>query len=230
MSNFKEIYPQVNFREDLHRMDSLGEDGYEVWAYNGKPDDAPLSAEYSYELVKNTKKAYGRDIIINDGINMPLESFKLYGESTQSGTPTMTSSKVITKKGTLNSSTGNYEIKCYTAENINHKELIYSPQPLCSLQNGIKDYYENGYVYLKTIYDSFKNTDNWQLDNVYSNGVVTVISLFLSNAKSDSTDIWCTHFKADEDLSQPNRIKIKDQRVYISADAARYPDLGSFLN
>jgi hypothetical protein len=30
MSNFKEIYPQVNFREDLHRMDSLGEDGYEV--------------------------------------------------------------------------------------------------------------------------------------------------------------------------------------------------------
>ena len=50
MSNFKEIYPQKNFREDLHRMDSLGEDNYEVWAYNGEPDYAPLSADYAYEL------------------------------------------------------------------------------------------------------------------------------------------------------------------------------------
>ena len=83
MSNFKEFYPQKNFREDLHRMDSLGNDDYEVWAYNGDPDFAPLSADYSYELVKNVKMASGKDIKINDAIHMPLESFKLYGESSQ---------------------------------------------------------------------------------------------------------------------------------------------------
>jgi hypothetical protein len=32
-------------------------------------------------LVKNIKTASGKDIVINDAINMPLESFKLYGKT-----------------------------------------------------------------------------------------------------------------------------------------------------
>lgn len=81
MSNFKEIYPQKNFIEELHRMDSLKDDGYEVLAFNGVSEDAPLNAEYCYDLKKNTKMANGKEISVNDGINMPLESLKIFGET-----------------------------------------------------------------------------------------------------------------------------------------------------
>lgn len=81
MSNFKEIYPQKNFVEELHRMDSLKDDGYEVLAFNGIPEDAPLNTEYCYDLRKNTKIANGKRISVNDGINMPLESLKIFGEA-----------------------------------------------------------------------------------------------------------------------------------------------------
>lgn len=84
MSNFKEIYPQKNFVEELHRMDSLKDDGYEVLAFNGVPEDAPLNAEYCYDLKKNTKIANGKEISVNDGINMPLESLKIFGEASYS--------------------------------------------------------------------------------------------------------------------------------------------------
>lgn len=229
MSNFKEIYPQKNFREDLHRMDSLGEDNYEVWAYNGEPNYAPLSADYAYELVRNTKTISGTNIVISDAINMPTESFKLYGESAQSGVPTMSSPKNFTKIGIYNPSTNYYEIKCYTQQQSSDKELIYSPQPLMSLPSGIRDEYDNGCLYLRTVYDYFKNTDNWQLDTVRSNSNVTIISLFTKKAVNDSIDLWCTHFKPDEDLSQPNRIRIENQRIYISASVTDCPDLDSFL-
>jgi len=383
MSNFKEIYPQKNFREDLYRMDSLGEDNYEVWAYNGEPDYAPLSADYTYELVRNTKVVSGKDIIIEDAISMPIESFKLYGESLQSGTPTMASPKAFTKIGIYNPSTNYYEIKCYNQTGLNllsnaslvsvsvkngtgtpgstktslaftfdssftkenfagktmtfsfdvkahnatedtspdyhrwggefcfkkedntnsynglwfrvnnwkkdgryqstfgmpsnwngntsgrnlyiqrlatgdveiknaklefgskmtpfslnpadpnyqapNQELIYSPQPLMSLPSGIRDEYDNGCLYLRTVYDYFRNTDNWQLDTVRSNSNITIISLFTKKAVNNSIDLWCTHFKPNEDLSQPNRIKIENQRIYISASATDCPDLDSFL-
>lgn len=38
--------------------------------------------------------------------------------------------------------------------------IIYSPQPLSSLQNGVRDYYDDGWLYLSTIYDIFRATDN----------------------------------------------------------------------
>lgn len=81
MSNFKEIYPQRNFREDLYRMDSLGEDDYEVLAYNGAPDEAPLASEYCYILTKNTKTTRNTSISITDGIDSPIEKIKIYGKA-----------------------------------------------------------------------------------------------------------------------------------------------------
>lgn len=559
MSNFKEIYPQTNFREDLHRMDSLGEDDYEVWAYNGDPDFAPLSSDYSYELIKNTKTILGRDITITDGINMPIESFKLYGESSQlqtvgknlyrnsdtyegngnagwtvggsidrveikgnsysikttgawggpgvnlkklyeegkiqvgdvltysvyfktnfipsgtvpfsftlyrgqtsgglavkqyqyneivpgtwyrlSSTFTVTDYSITSERarieanyydksdqyyfgnnrtnyiwfaqpqvekgsvltdyeeytgglpspridyivpfntiGAWNPSTNYYEIKCKVDKNINlvtnsstvklvssgpvsgtrsiawdldnnfnienyagkqmtlsfdcssenaaansesgqhrygmefsflklnggstqysgkwfwlpdspqihtrasltftvpsdwngntgqrhfyiqrlsageiymarpklepgnkatpyiphvsessYKEdegIIYSPQPLSSLQNGVRDYYDDGWLYLSTIYDIFRATDNWEVERALTNNNVLVVSLYRPNAIKSSTNIWCTHFRANEDLSEPNRIKIDNQRIYISLDKTTYPDLDTLL-
>ena len=562
MSNFKEIYPQINFREDLHRMDSLGKDDYEVWAYNGDPDFAPLSSDYSYELVKNTKKISGKDIKIHDAIHMPIESFKLYGESSQlqtvgknlyrnsdtyegngnagwtvggtidrveikgnsysiktngawggpgvnlkklyeegkiqvgdiltysvyfktnfipksspafsftlyrgqtsggqslkvyqpseivpgtwyrlSGTFTVTDYSITSERarielnyydpedkyyfgnnranyvwfvqpqvekgntltdyeeytgglpapridyivpfktvGTWNPSTNYYEIKCkinkglnlltnsrsislsvengtgapggtrmsnpytfdssFTVENFGGKKvtysfdmkssnvtedtsadwhrwggefsfyrssgstnycglwakksynwkdgrysvtfiipadwtgsigeknfyiqrlatgfislknakleageyatpyslnpadpnyqeeysMIYSPQPLSSLQNGVRDYYENGWLYLSTVYEYFKAVDNWEIERTLSNNNILVVSLFKPNAIKSSTDIWCTHFKANENLSEPNRVKIDNQRIYISLDKTICPDLDAWLH
>ena len=109
------------------------------------------------------------------------------------------------------------------------KESIYSPQPLSSLQNGVRDYYDNGYLYLSTVYDWFRPNDNWEIERALTNNNVLVASLFIPNGVKTSTDIYCTHFRASEDLSQPNRIKIDNQRIYISVDATEFPGLDNLL-
>ena len=81
MSNFKEIYPQRNFREDLYRMDSLGKDDYEVLAYNGIPDEAPLASNYCYTLENHFKTARGKSLSIRDAINAPVKRVAIYGHA-----------------------------------------------------------------------------------------------------------------------------------------------------
>jgi len=407
MSNFKEIYPQKNFREDLHRMDSLGEDNYEVWAYNGEPDYAPLSSDYAYELIRNTKMASGSNITISDAINMPIESLKIYGESHYSisgdyinlsyieangtqyinpmiatpadtywevkfsltqlkgtsnadynmvigvnskpqiagyingwsvgnagttalgapiigqiytaswnqdglgsvyingqntnlkrtgsitpyicnpssqyggsyvriyevkyiarandeilyhfipcfqkntgkvglyekqhnvfyqnagsgefikgpeiGEPTITSPLDLLNVGTYNISTGWWETR------INNDLILEQEQPLCSLGDEYKDLYDDGVLYYKTQYKRLLNTLNWQIDNTYSNDSVLVVSLFMSDAIKQTDMIYCTHFTPSIDMTQPNHIKLDNQRFYLTMDRNIVHNLNEFI-
>lgn len=225
MSVFKTVNSRV-FIESLYRMYPLEKDMYLTWVHEGKYDEAPLTSEYVIEKVKHTKSISGSSISIKDGINMEVESFIMHGKTTVSGASTMTSPKTLTCVGTYNSNSKMWNITCTDGKITN---AISTIQPLCKLQNGVEDIYRNDRVRYRTQYETLSADSNWTLDNVYTNDNVLVVSWYISSAKENSTDIWCTHFQASDDLTKPNHIKLMDRRLYLTIDTKVCQNLDLFI-
>lgn len=216
MSNFKEIYPQKNFIEELHRMDSLKDDGYEVLAFNGTPDYAPLNTEYCYELIKTPKESLNKKRHqTNDGVDMPLISLKLYGNS---------NADLSTKVGTYNSSTGMWE----TTFTDGSSHVMAHKYPLCKLDEDIVDVYDNGDIYYKTAYITLSGNSNWFLESVLSTEDYLVFSMPLKGSVYESDKIQATYFTCDGTLDHAKRILINYGKLYVSMLRIDTPDLTAF--
>lgn len=218
MSNFKEIYPQKNFIENLHRMDSIEDDKEMGIVYTGPTDDAPTSAEYIWEEIINTKKISGKSLSIKDCISMPVYSYKIYGNATQSSTLPAD----ITSVGTYSSSTNTWNM---TFKDGVHTNTIKMPQPLIKSKAGRYDYITNGCIYYNNERLVLIGTENWLLDIIHSNDKITSIHMILPNTVRDSIDIYSSHFKASTSYTLPNQIKIENYRLYLTFDKKVVPNL-----
>ena len=211
--SYKEIYPQRDFIENLHPMDEINLDKVMVTAYEGRTTDAPPSAIYVYNQVINSQNVEDSSFVLQDDIDGEVVSYTLNGNTATNDLKTI---------GTYNGSTNKYDT-IITVNQTNYK--ISTSQPLCSLPSGAKDICKDNTCYYTTAYKMLSPYSNWEIENVYSNNNIIVISLYTMEAGSDTVDIYCNKFEPVVNFSSGGQIKIANNRIYISANRT---DIGSF--
>ena len=216
--NYKEIYPYKNFIEELHLMDGVNPDKAMVTAYEGRTEDAPPSAVYVYNQVTNTREVEGSSFILQDDIDGEVISYTLNGATDINDLKTV---------GTYNGSTNRYDTTITVGQNT---YKISTTQPLCSLPSGAKDICKDNICYYTTAYKMLSPYSNWEIENVYSNNNIIVISLYTMEAGSDTMDIYCNEFEPVVNFTSGGQIKIANNRIYISKNKSEIASFDEFMD
>lgn len=218
----KEIFSTQDYtQEEIYRMSHYADENGMSLFYQGDPEDAPVSAIYVYKPVKSVYKVHTEDrVTIKDGLSMPLDGFTLLGKSYLSeDNPTPSNPSIMHVVAPYNG---------FTVTDGTNTLIVNTLQPLCSLSDTLRDYYQDGYMFYNTACHQLDADWAWMLDYTHTTDTIFAVKVYLLDGGAEQYDMISTHFTAADNLNQVGNMMIKDHHLFLALDKTLISSLSGF--